>query len=155
MDNMVFIGFGLIGFGLAFFLYMLLTGKPEKEVTREERQKAKAINFAKPGGMGDEGLMDYAQKNYDVNLTLEEVRLLSEKWFSLFPEMREFIHGTDDKLGELTASYFNLTPRTFFELTDNRSFLDHPENQGREDLPHPILGGMCLVFVYRSRNWAW
>jgi len=28
---MVFIGFGLIGFGLAFFLYMLLTGKPEED----------------------------------------------------------------------------------------------------------------------------
>jgi hypothetical protein len=28
---MVFIGFGLIAFGLAFFLYMLLTGKPGKD----------------------------------------------------------------------------------------------------------------------------
>jgi hypothetical protein len=28
---MVFIGFGLIAFGLGFFLYMLLTGKPEKD----------------------------------------------------------------------------------------------------------------------------
>jgi hypothetical protein len=28
---MVFIGFGLIGFGLAFFVYMLLTGKPEND----------------------------------------------------------------------------------------------------------------------------
>jgi len=28
---MIYIGFGLIGFGLAFFLYMLLTGKPEQE----------------------------------------------------------------------------------------------------------------------------
>jgi len=31
LDNLVFIGFGLICFGLAFFLYMLLTGKPEKD----------------------------------------------------------------------------------------------------------------------------
>jgi len=31
LDNLVFIGFGLIGFGLAFFFYMLLTGKPEKD----------------------------------------------------------------------------------------------------------------------------
>jgi hypothetical protein len=31
LDNLVFIGFGLIGFGLAFFLYMLLTGKPEED----------------------------------------------------------------------------------------------------------------------------
>jgi hypothetical protein len=31
LDNLAFIGFGLIGFGLAFFLYMLLTGKPEKD----------------------------------------------------------------------------------------------------------------------------
>jgi len=31
LGDLVFIGFGLIGFGLAFFLYMLLTGKPEKD----------------------------------------------------------------------------------------------------------------------------
>jgi hypothetical protein len=28
---MTFIGFGLIGFGLAFFLYMLLSGRTEKD----------------------------------------------------------------------------------------------------------------------------
>jgi hypothetical protein len=28
---MVYIGFGLIGFGLAFFIYMLLSGKPEND----------------------------------------------------------------------------------------------------------------------------
>jgi len=28
---MIFIGFGLIGFGLAFFLYMLLSGRTEKD----------------------------------------------------------------------------------------------------------------------------
>jgi hypothetical protein len=31
LGDLVFIGFGLIGFGLAFFLYMLLTGKPEND----------------------------------------------------------------------------------------------------------------------------
>jgi hypothetical protein len=31
LDNLVFIGFGLIGFGLAFFIYMLLSGKPEND----------------------------------------------------------------------------------------------------------------------------
>jgi hypothetical protein len=28
---MTFVGFGLIGFGLAFFLYMLLSGRAEKD----------------------------------------------------------------------------------------------------------------------------
>jgi hypothetical protein len=31
VDNLVFIGFGMIGFGLAFFIYMLLSGKPEND----------------------------------------------------------------------------------------------------------------------------
>ena len=31
LDNLVFIGFGLIGFGLAFFIYMLLSGRPEND----------------------------------------------------------------------------------------------------------------------------
>jgi len=31
LDNLVLIGFGLIGFGIAFFVYMLLTGRPEED----------------------------------------------------------------------------------------------------------------------------
>lgn len=31
MNNLVYIGFSLIGFGLAFFLYLILVDRPEQE----------------------------------------------------------------------------------------------------------------------------
>ncbi len=121
----------------------LPTGKPESEVTGEERQKAKPINFGKPSGMGNPSLKDYARTSYNVSLTDDEVDLLSEAWFLLFPEMRLFLRDEID-LGEEVARSFDLTPATYFEGTGSRKFLDHPANAGREDFPHPALGGMAL-----------
>jgi hypothetical protein len=40
-----------------------VAGKPEHEVTPEEREKAKPINFGKPGAMGHDGLKAYATRN--------------------------------------------------------------------------------------------
>ena len=121
----------------------LATGKPEAEVTGDERQKAKPINFGKPGGMGDVSLQDYARASYGVDLTDAEVEQLSEAWFRLFPEMREFLREPLD-LGEEVARFFDLTPATYFEHTGSRKFLDHPDNAGGGRRPHPVLGGMAL-----------
>ncbi len=124
-----------------------VANKPEAEVTPDERQKAKAINFGKPGGMGDEGLRRYAKTSYGVDLTLEEVRLLSGAWSSTFPEMWKFLSREEDSLALDVAWFFDLTPMGYFEHTGMRSFLDHPNNQGYENEPHSVLGAMCLKVV--------
>jgi DNA polymerase-1 len=66
-------------------------GKAPADVTKGERAKAKAINFGKPGGMGDKSLKAYAKLTYGVDLTEAEVKELSEAWFNTFPEMRAFM----------------------------------------------------------------
>ena len=121
----------------------LATGKPEAEVTRDERNKAKPINFGKPGGMGNLSLQDYARTSYGVVLTNAEVDQLSEAWFRQFPEMKAFLRDPLD-LGEEEARFFDLTPETYFEHTGSRKFLDHPANAGVGRRPHPALGGMAL-----------
>ncbi len=119
-----------------------VAGKSESKVTPDERQKAKPINFGKPGGMGNATLKTYAKGSYGIELTEEEVQALSDSWFELFPEMSDFLENDD--LGLEVASYFNFTPMTYFDHTGSRRFLDHPENAGRATSPHPILGAMCL-----------
>lgn len=80
----------------------MVLGKPEADVTKAERQKAKAIDFGLPGGMGVRGLLDYARSSYGVDLTLDEAERWRGAWLALFPEMQEYLAQEDDlaRLGE-------------------------------------------------------
>jgi hypothetical protein len=127
----------------------LATGKTEDAVTKEERQRAKPINFGKPGAMGHDSLQAYALASYGVQLSDAEVRQLSEAWFTQFPEMKEFLRSEKD-LGLEVARFFDLTPETYCEHTGSRKFLDHPDAAGRGRRPSPILGGMCLKTLRQS-----
>jgi hypothetical protein len=42
----------------------LATGKPEAEVSREERHRAKPVNFGLPGAMGPQGLIRNPESLY-------------------------------------------------------------------------------------------
>lgn len=123
-----------------------VTGKPESEVTPEERRRAKPINFGKPGGMGNNTLRKTAKSSYGLDLTEQQVAEMSEAWFLRFPEMREFL---DDKtnIGAEIAVVFNLTPQAHFDHTGDRRFFDHPDNRHFEQVPHPILGWMLLKTI--------
>jgi DNA polymerase I-like protein with 3'-5' exonuclease and polymerase domains len=120
-----------------------VTGKPEADVTKAERQNAKPINFGKPGGMGNRTMKAYANANYGVRLTDDEVEALSEVWFEVFPEMREYLSDATDT-GLEFAKLFRLTPASHYEHTGDRRFVGHPANHGRGHRPHAILGAMCM-----------
>jgi hypothetical protein len=125
-----------------------VTGKPEAEITKEERQDAKAINFGKPGGMSDATMQQYALATYNVRLDDLQVKTLSEAWFSLFPEMVQFL---DQDLGLEVAAVFELTPAAYSEHTGRSQFVGHPDNQGAENLPRGSLGGMLLKTVKEEK----
>ncbi len=120
-----------------------VTGSEECDVSKEERRKAKAINFGKPGGMSLQTLKLYAKANYGVDLSDEAVEGLSSAWLDLFPEMRKFL-GDGSDLGLGVATLLGLTPESHYEHTGDRRFVNHPANAGRTSAPHAILGGMCL-----------
>ncbi|QGJ68585.1 Hypothetical protein PBC10988_2460 [Planctomycetales bacterium 10988] len=122
-----------------------VTGKAVSEVSKEDRQRAKAINFGKPGGMGDKALQRYAKESYGVDLDEAETRELSETWTKLFPETEEFLKRYECyNTGYKVALFLNLadSPRT-----DTR--IDQPSGTSGigtalsfKDLS--ILGWMCL-----------
>lgn len=64
---------------------------------KEFRQMAKAFNFGRPGGLGDETFMSLAQAVYKVSFgnTLEEsrdmVRTYTRKYFQKWPEVRRYL----------------------------------------------------------------
>ena len=124
-------------------------GKPEQEVTKEERQKAKPINFGKPGGMGNDGLKRYAKNGYSVLLSDDEVAQLTDSWFSLFPEMRSFLDRETD-LGEDVARLFDLTPASYREHTGSSRYTELCEDMQELQKPNPFLGWMFLKTMRSS-----
>jgi DNA polymerase-1 len=64
------------------------TGKSPDEVTKEERKKAKAINFGFLYGMGASKFVMYARDNYGVVVSLAEAEQVRDRFFSSYPNLR-------------------------------------------------------------------
>ena len=64
-----------------------LTGKPPKEVTKEERKRAKAVNFGFLYGMYPRKFQNYAFENYEIEVSIAEAELARSKYFSMFSDL--------------------------------------------------------------------
>ena len=78
-------------------------GKAVDTITKDERQKAKAINFGKPGGLGVDTLMVYAKSTYGVKLTRDEAEMWLSSWMQKYPEMKKYLKGEQGAVFTLTG----------------------------------------------------
>jgi DNA polymerase I-like protein with 3'-5' exonuclease and polymerase domains len=62
----------------------LLSGKPLDQITPEDRQSARAVNFGLIYAMGAEGLRGYAKVVYNVDLPLEEAIRCRSRFFDAY-----------------------------------------------------------------------
>ncbi|GAB6065783.1 bifunctional 3'-5' exonuclease/DNA polymerase [Aquifex pyrophilus] len=62
----------------------LVLGKREEEITKEERQLAKAINFGLIYGISAKGLAEYARTGYGVEISEEEAETFRNRFFKNF-----------------------------------------------------------------------
>jgi DNA polymerase-1 len=62
----------------------VITGKPIDQVTPEDRQAAKAVNFGLIYAMGANGLKEYAQNKYGVSMSDSEAHTFVEKFFEAY-----------------------------------------------------------------------
>lgn len=62
----------------------LVSRKPEHEVTKGERDRAKAVNFGFPFGMGEERFVEYALSSYGVSFTPGDARAFKLAWQRMF-----------------------------------------------------------------------
>lgn len=61
-----------------------MTGKPAHLVEKEERKKAKGVNFGFLFGMGYMKFVDYARDSYGVKVTEGEAKMYRQKFFEKF-----------------------------------------------------------------------
>jgi DNA polymerase I len=76
------------------FTASVLKSKSEQEVTKDERQQAKPVNFGFLYGMGAAKLVLYAQANYGVTLTLKQAEDFRGKFFERFDGLRRWHEKT-------------------------------------------------------------
>jgi DNA polymerase-1 len=107
-----------------------LLGKPEEEVTKQDRQVAKAVAFGLLYGMGARTLRIYARQNYGVAMSLEEAKRHKETFFKTYPGLARWHRETESKRKEQTES------RT---LAGRRRLLD-PKTPLMHRLNSPVLG---------------
>ena len=77
---------------------LLLAGD---KTAKAMRQRAKVANFGFPGGMSSNTLVTYA-KQWGVILTPQESRMLRDRWFDFFPEVKRFLEYVGELNGVMT-----------------------------------------------------
>lgn len=80
----------------------LVANKALKDVTKQERQAAKAINFGLVYAMGARGLQAYAQTTYGVTMSLEEAELFRKRFFEAYAGVANW-HKSAKVLGAKVA----------------------------------------------------
>ena len=74
-------------------------GKNESDVTSEERQAAKAINFGLIYAMGARGLQQSARASYGVKMDLEQATVFRQRYFENYRGISNWQH-TSEQLGK-------------------------------------------------------
>ena len=111
---------------------------PESQITKEQRQLAKAVNFGFLFGQGAEGFVNYAKDTYNVDVSLEEAIKAKDKFLETYPDLKCWQRQTRS---EARRSLKVKTPSGFI-----RKFTEakHTYNQS---LNTPIQGGAAEVML--------
>jgi len=75
---------------------------PVEEVTKEQRQSAKAANFGFPGGLGIGTFIEFAE-GYGLQLTEGDAQEMKDAWFEAFPLMKKYLQGEEGSVETLTG----------------------------------------------------
>lgn len=80
----------LAGMDLHKIAASMATGKPLEQITKEDRQKGKAVSFGLIFGMSADSFQEYAFTNYGVIFTLEEAKAIKKKYQEHYPAIAKY-----------------------------------------------------------------
>lgn len=75
----------------------------DEPAIKRARDTAKVANFGFPGGLGPTRLVHFAKAVYGVAITESQARALKNRWFSAWPEMRDYFASIDALIDERTG----------------------------------------------------
>ena len=97
----------------------LFSDKKPEDITREERQKAKAVNFGLVYGMGAQGLVRYAKGSYGVEMTLAEAEYIKSSFFRTYQGIADWHRRIRRTMDQVTFNA-TLSGRKRYYKTDKR-----------------------------------
>ena len=74
-------------------------GKAEEDVTSDDRQLAKAVNFGLLFGQGAPGLQRYAESKYGIRISEGRAVELRKAFFDAYPELRDWHNAAHNDAG--------------------------------------------------------
>jgi DNA polymerase I-like protein with 3'-5' exonuclease and polymerase domains len=122
-----------------------LTG--HKDVGKDERKLAKAVNFGLLYGMGTKGLQAYALRSYEVEMSSEEAALYRRRFFETYPGLKRW--HDDERRGWLRghAETRTLTGRRRMDVEKLTDRLNAPvQGAGADGLK------LALALLWERKN---
>lgn len=80
------------GEDLHIYYASVMYGIRPEEVTKQQRQEAKAANFGFPGGLGVDTFIQFSS-TYGLDLTQAQAQEMKNVWFEAFPEMKSYMQN--------------------------------------------------------------
>jgi hypothetical protein len=91
----------------------LLLCKDVADVTKDERQAAKACNFGLPGGLGPRTFAKQARQAYGLDWDVDKAREMKERWLEAYPDVAEYMGRF--RVHPLDLRHYSQTRRQFLE----------------------------------------
>ncbi len=125
----------------------LITNSPISEITKEQRQSAKAVNFGLIFGMGSRGLMNYSRDVYGIDITLEQADLFRNEYFKAYTGIKKW---HDHLKSSPPTSAKSITGRRYFyrDTTGFSSFCNTPVQGSAADILKIALGNLYQKIKY-------
>lgn len=123
-----------------------MTGKPPSQITKEERKKAKAVNFGFLYGMGPTKFVETAWNNYGVKVTLEEAKAARAAFFAQFPELLRW-HSRQRRLAhkyKRVQSPLGRIRHLPDIVSEDRGVMGEAERQAINSPVQAMASDMCL-----------
>lgn len=82
------------------FTASLILGKEYDQITKDERQMAKAINFGLIYGISPRSLMEYARNSYGVDISLKDAQIFHSRFFEVYKGFKSWHDRVKEYLKE-------------------------------------------------------